>query len=55
MSIWGAAEKKAMNQHIVRTLGYTGIFVVFVAAAGATQLRTTDRGEDPIIVARARA
>jgi len=23
-----------MNQHIVRTLGYTGIFVVFVAAAG---------------------
>ena len=29
-----AAEQKAMNQHIVRTLGYTGIFVVFVAAAG---------------------
>jgi hypothetical protein len=23
-----------MNQHIIRTLGYTGIFVVFVAAAG---------------------
>jgi hypothetical protein len=25
---------KAMNQHIIRTLGYTGIFVIFVAAAG---------------------
>ena len=24
----------AMNTHIVRTLGYTAIFVIFVAAAG---------------------
>jgi hypothetical protein len=24
----------SMNEHIIRTLGYTAVFVVFVAAAG---------------------
>ncbi len=27
-------KSKAMNTHIVRTLGYTLVYVVFVAAAG---------------------
>ena len=27
-------RSKAMNEHIIRTLGYTAVFVVFVAAAG---------------------
>ena len=28
------SKAMSMNEHIIRTLGYTAVFVVFVAAAG---------------------